>query len=245
MTLLHRFAIPAALVLLAGCSWFGTKSAEYKGAQARAAQPLEVPPELTAPTMDDRYSIPDPRAQTTYSAYSQRAASPGATAAPTMSTVLPRFDSVKLERFGDRRGLVVKGDPEKVWPLVREFWIDSGYRLLREAPEVGLMETDWFEDRSKIPMDMVRRTVGRVLEGLYSTPRRDKYRTRLEKGVEPGTTEVFVSNRNVEEIYISASQQDATKWQPGAADRELEAEMLARLMAKLGGGETKGHTAAA
>jgi outer membrane protein assembly factor BamC len=239
---LRFLAVPAALVLLAGCSGFGAKTSEYKGAQARAAQPLEVPPELTAPSMDDRYSIPDPRAQTTYSAYSQRA--PATAAAPAIATVLPKFDGVKLERFGDQRWLVVKGDPEKVWPMVREFWIDSGYKLLRESPEVGLMETDWYEDRGKIPQDLIRRTVGRVIDNLYSTPRRDKYRTRLEKGVEPGTTEVFVSNRNVEEVYVSASQ-DATKWLPRAADRDLEAEMLSRIMVKLGGGETKVTTASA
>jgi outer membrane protein assembly factor BamC len=244
MTLLHRFAIAAALVLLAGCSWFGSKSAEYKGAQARAAQPLEVPPELTSPTMDDRYSIPDPRAQTTYSAYSQKPVGSAAAAAPTLPGVLPKFESVKLERFGDQRWLVVKGDPEKVWPVVREFWIDSGYKLLREAPELGLMETDWFEDRTKIPQDLVRRTVGRVLEGMWSVPRRDKFRTRLEKGVAPGTTEIFVSNRNLEEVYVTNSQ-DVTKWQPGPSDRELEAEMLARIMAKVGGGDTKVTTAAA
>ena len=240
---LRLLAIPAALLLVAGCSGFGNKTSEYKGAQARAAQPLEVPPELTAPTMDDRYSIPDPRAQTTYSAYSQRSAAPGEFT-PAVPTVLPKFEGVKLERFGDQRWLVVKGDPEKVWPVVREFWIDSGFKLLREAPEVGLLETDWYEDRAKIPTDFVRRTIGRVIDGLYSTPRRDKYRTRLEKGTEPGTTEVFVSNRNVEEIYTSASQ-DATKWQPGPADRDLEAEMLSRLMVKLGGGDTKVTTASA
>jgi outer membrane protein assembly factor BamC len=240
---LRFLAVPAALVLLAGCSGFGAKTSEYKGAQARAAQPLEVPPELTAPSMDDRYSIPDPRAQTTYSAYSQRAPATAA-AAPAIATVLPKFEGVKLERFGDQRWLVVKGDPEKVWPMVREFWIDSGYKLLRESPEVGLMETDWYEDRGKIPQDLIRRTVGRVIDNLYSTPRRDKYRTRLEKGVEPGTTEVFVSNRNVEEVYVSASQ-DATKWLPRAADRDLEAEMLGRIMVKLGGGETKVTTASA
>ncbi len=240
---LRLLAIPAALLLVAGCSGFGNKTSEYKGAQARSAQPLEVPPELTAPTMDDRYSIPDPRAQTTYSAYSQRSAAPGEFT-PAVPTVLPKFEGVKLERFGDQRWLVVKGDPEKVWPVVREFWIDSGFKLLREAPEVGLLETDWYEDRAKIPTDFVRRTIGRVIDGLYSTPRRDKYRTRLEKGVEPGTTEVFVSNRNVEEIFTSASQ-DATKWQPGPADRDLEAEMLSRLMVKLGGGDTKVTTASA
>ena len=106
------------------------------------------------------------------------------------------------------------------------------------------METDWFEDRSKIPQDFVRRTIGRVIDGMYSLPRRDKFRTRLEKGVEPGTTEVFVSNRNVEEVYTS-NNQDATKWQVRPADRELEAEMLTRIMTKIGGGETKVTTASA
>ncbi len=241
MNRFHLLVIPAALVLLAGCSGFGNKTTEYKGAQARAAQPLEVPPELTAPTMDDRYSIPDPRAQTTYSAYSQK---PAAAGGPALPVVLPKFEGVKLERFGDQRWLVVKGDPEKVWPVVREFWIDTGYKLLREAPELGLIETDWFEDRSKVPQDIVRRTVGRFIEGLYSYPRRDKFRTRLEKGTEPGTTEIFVSNRNVEEVY-SSSTQDRTMWQAQPADREAEAEMLSRLMAKIGGGDTKVTTASA
>ena len=236
--------LPAVLVLASGCSILNIfKSPDYKTTQARANQPLEVPPELTAPTMDDRYSIPDPRAQTTYSAYSQRPAVAGgpAAAAPVAGVpVLPRFENVKFERFGDQRWLVVKGEPEKVWPVVREFWIDSGYRLLRESPEVGLMETDWFEDRSKIPQDIVRRTVGRVLEGLWSFPRRDKFRTRLEKGVEPGTTEIFVSNRNVEEVMASTTS-DRTMWQSQPADRDLEAEMLSRIMVKLGGGRAAGR----
>jgi outer membrane protein assembly factor BamC len=250
MKRLHLLALPAVLAVTSGCSMigglFGDKPAEYKSAQPRAAQPLEVPPELTSPTMDDRYSIPDPRAQTTYSAYSQRPA-PGtaaATASPTLPAVLPKFDNVKLERAGDQRWLVVKSDPERVWPVVREFWIDAGYKLLREAPEVGLMETDWYEDRSKIPQDLVRRTMGRVLEGMWSLPRRDKFRTRLEKGVEPGTTEIFVSNRNVEEVYTS-SDQDRTMWQAQPADRDMEAEMLSRILVKLGGGDTKVTTASA
>src|SRR5471030_604000 len=104
MNRLKFLAIAAALVLLAGCSWFGSKkSGEYKGAQARAAQPLEVPPELTAPTMDDRYSIPDPRTQTAYSAYSQKPV-PNA-AVPEAPAVLPKFEGVKIERFGDQRWL--------------------------------------------------------------------------------------------------------------------------------------------
>jgi len=241
----RHLAIAALAIVLAGCSWFGSKkNEEYKNAQARMDQPLEVPPELSAPTMDDRYAIPDPRSQTTYSDYSKRTgpgARPAGSAAPE---VLPAVKGAQLERDRDQRWLVVKGEPDKVWPVVRKFWIDSGYALIRENPEIGIMETEWHEDRSKIPMDIVRKTIGRVLEGMYSTPRRDKFRTRLEKGAQPGTTEIFVSNRAMEEIYTNLNQ-DTTRWQPLPADRELEAEMLTRIMVALGGEETKVASAAA
>jgi outer membrane protein assembly factor BamC len=240
MNRLSIFAVSAVALAMAGCSMFKTDN--YKSTQVKAAQPLEVPPELTSPTMDDRYSIPDPKQSTSYSAYSQKPANtgtPAVAAAPAAAAVLPKFENVKLDRYGDQRWLVVQGDPERVWPVVREFWIDSGYRLLRESPEIGLMETDWFEDRSKIPQDIVRRTIGKMLDGMYSYPRRDKFRTRLEKGVEPGTTEIFVSNRNVEEVLLGRDGGDTTKWVSHPADRELEAEMLSRIMTKLGGGDTK------
>jgi len=244
MTQPRFLAAAAALLLLAGCAGFGSKTEEYKDAQSRASRPLEVPPELTSPTMDDRYSIPDPHAVTSYSTYSQKGPAAAGAAPAAGAPVLPKFENVSLTRAGDQRWLVVKGEPEKVWPVVREFWIDSGYDLLKEEPQLGIMETDWKEDRAKIPQDIIRRTIGKVLDGLYSYPRRDKFRTRLERGTEPGTTEVYVSNRNMEEVY-SSSTQDRTFWQPRPADESLEGEMLSRLMVKLGGGDTKVTTASA
>ena len=243
MTLLRTAMAAAVALTLAGCSWFSTKGAEYKGAAARTAQPLEVPPELTAPTMDDRYAIPDPKAQTSYSTYSQQVQG-GGTAASGAPVVLPKIEGARMERAGDQRWLVVKGDPERVWPVVREFWVDAGYPLVREQPELGIMETEWYEDRSKIPQDFVRRTIGKVLDQMWSTARRDKFRTRLEKGAEPGTTEVFVSNRAVEEVFTNNSN-DSTKWQPLPSDRELEAEMLARIQVKIAGNDAKLAAAAA
>jgi outer membrane protein assembly factor BamC len=107
------------------------------------------------------------------------------------------------------------------------------------------METAWFDDKTKISDDWVRRNLGKVLPNLWATPRRDKFRSRLEKGAEPGTTEVFVSNRNLEEIYTD-TMREKTAWQPGPADRDLEAEMLSRMMAKIGmcpdGGEHQAPT---
>ena len=95
------------------------------------------------------------------------------------------------------------------------------------------METDWAENRAKIPMDFVRSAVGRVLDGLYESGYRDKFRTRLEPGAEAGTTDVYISHRGLEEIYTNADK-SSTGWQPRPTDKELEAEMLTRLMVKFG-----------
>jgi len=238
MKLLRPLVLAAAVALATGCSWFGSKKTdEYKSA-ARPSKPLEVPPELTTPTTEERFTIPDPRTQTTYSSYErQRTAPAGAPAGPAASAVLPKIEGARLERYGDQRWLIVKGAPEAVWPRVHDFWIESGYSLVREQPEVGIIETDWREDRAKIPQDIIRRTVGKLIDGMYSTGMRDKYRTRLEKGVEPGTTEIYVSHKGMEEVWTNR-EQDITKWQPRKPDPDLEAEMLTRIMTKLGVPET-------
>ena len=237
-------ALIAAVFLAAGCSWFGGKKNEEFKAASRPSKPLEVPPELTAPGSDDRFVIPDPRTQTTYSTYQQKLQAPAPGATATGPVVLPKIEGARIERAGDQRWLVVKGAPEAVWPKVHDFWIESGFSLVQEQPEVGIIETDWFEDRSKIPDDIIRRTVGKWLDGMYRTSTRDKYRTRLEKGAEPGTTEVYVTHRGLEEVY-STNQQDSTKWQPRANNREYEAEMLQRIMVKLGAPEPTKVAAAA
>jgi outer membrane protein assembly factor BamC len=230
---LQHLAIAIALAATAsGCSWFSTKN-EYKGAAARTTQPLEVPPELSRPSADDRYAIPDTKTQTSYSAYTQRGNAPAIPGAPDAKAVLPKIEGARLERVGDQRWLIVKGDPAAVWPVARDFWVENGYALVKEEPNAGILETEWYEDKSKIPQDLMRRTVGRVAPNLWSTPRRDKYRTRLEKGSEYGTTEIFVSNRNVEEIFADANQ-DRTVWQSRPADRDAEAEMLQKLLVKIG-----------
>jgi outer membrane protein assembly factor BamC len=231
---LQRLALALAVATLAaGCSWFGGNKNEYKGASARAVQPLEVPPELSRPTMDDRYAIPDAKTQTTYSAYTQRGNAPSVPGAPDARTVLPKIEGARLERAGDQRWLVVKGEPASVWPVARDFWLENGYTLVKEEPNVGILETEWYEYKSKIPQDIVRRTVGKVAPNLWSTPRRDKFRTRLEKGSEYGTTEVFVSNRQGEEILADANA-DRTVWQSRPADRDAEAEMLQKMLVKIG-----------
>jgi hypothetical protein len=110
-----------------------------------------------------------------------------------------------------------------------------------EIPEAGIMETDWAENRAKLPQDVIRGTLGKVFDSLYSTAERDKFRTRLEKSAETGMVEIYISHRGMYEVYTNEGKTD-TRWQPRPADPELEAEMLRRLMVRLGVEESRAKT---
>ncbi|HMH19662.1 MAG TPA: outer membrane protein assembly factor BamC [Burkholderiales bacterium] len=226
-------AVAAALALtLAGCgsTMFDSAKVEYKS--ERKLPPLEIPPDLTTPVRDDRYQIPDtnPTGGTTLSAYNAaRANAPR----PGTSGILPEIDKVRLDRSASERWLVVSEPPEKVWPIVKDFWQELGFLIKVELPEAGVMETDWAENRAKIKQDPIRNLIGSVLDGAYSTGERDKFRTRLERGEKPGTTEIYVTHRGVSEVYTN-QYHDATTWQPRPPDPSLEAEFLHRLMVRFG-----------
>jgi len=143
-----------------------------------------------------------------------------------------QLGDVRLERQGSQRWLVAPLAPEQLWPRLEAFWKDSGFTLAVDQPAIGVMETEWNENRAKLPKDPIRATLGRVVDFLYSTSERDKFRTRVERGADGGS-EIYISHRGMEEVYTS-QQKDATVWQPRPADPQLEAEFLSRLMARLG-----------
>ena len=223
----------AVIFALTACSSFEIPSKKVDYKSAGKIKPLEVPPDLVRPSADDRFAVPDlnPKGAATYSAYNRDRSGPQATA--TDSNVLPKVSEARVERAGTQRWLVVKGDPAKLWPVVKDIWQETGFIVNVEMPEAGVMETDWAENRAKIPDGFIRNTLGKLLDSVYSTSERDKFRTRLERGTEPGTTEIYISHRGMEEVYTTNSK-DETKWQPRPPDPELEAEMLRRLMVRFG-----------
>ena len=233
------------LVMLTACngSLLEPKRIEYKTAGSGSAVPtLEVPPDLTSPTRDDRYAVPDigGKGTATFSAYTAER-SPQARAQQN-SEVLPEVEKARIERAGTQRWLVATGSPDKLWGPVKEFWQETGFLIKLELPDAGVMETDWAENRAKIQQDFIRNLLGKVIDSVYSTAERDKFRTRLERGSTPGTTDIFISHRGMYEIYVSEGK-DQTKWQPRPADPELEAEMLRRLMIRLGSEEKRANAA--
>jgi outer membrane protein assembly factor BamC len=238
-------AVIAMPVVLGACSSFElpTKKIDYKSSTTSTKlPPLEVPPDLARPATDDRFRIPDgnSKGSATFSDYNrERAGKPRVSSAS--ATVLPKIDNATIERAGTQRWLVIQGTPEQAWPVIKEFWQENGFVVNVETPEAGVMETDWAENRAKVPESGIRGILGRALNNLYSTSERDKFRTRLERGVQPGTTEIYISHRGMEEVYITENQ-DQLRWQPRKPDPDLEAEMLRRMMVRFGVDDERART---
>jgi outer membrane protein assembly factor BamC len=202
---------------------------DYRSQSVKTA-PLEVPPDLTQLQRDGRFAAAS--GSVSASAYQAGAAGAAPAAAAAAGVAPNALGEMRIVREGNQRWLAVPMPAEQLWPQVREFWTERGFNLVIDNPQAGVMETDWAENRAKIPQDIIRRTIGRVVDGLYDTGERDRYRTRLERS--GNTTEVYISHRGMSEEYVGERRDGATAWGPRPSDPGLEAEFLTRLMVKLG-----------
>ena len=217
-----RLGVLAMCAALAACTVLEGDKIDYKSASKGVS--LEVPPDLDQLSRDSRYAIPG--GAVTASSFQSGQAVPG------MPTAASTLGDVRVERAGTQRWLVINRSADQLWNPVREFWQENGFLLTLDQANLGIMETDWAENRAKIPQDFIRNTLGKLIDSVYSTSERDRFRTRLERSASGGT-EIYISHRGMIEVYNNA-QKDQTVWQPRPTDPELEAEFLRRLMVKLG-----------
>ena len=224
-------AIATSLACLtSGCSSLEEDKINYKSA-SKQLPTLEVPPDLTQLKRDSRYQINGATSASTLAA----ANAGTARTANDSGTAINQAGEAKIERIGNQRVLSIALSPDAVWEPLRSFWKDNGFTLNLDQPELGIMETDWAENRGKLPQDFIRNTIGKVLDALYSTGERDKFRTRVERTAKG--LEITVTHRGMIEVY-TGPMGSSTAWTPRPADPELEIEFLRRLMLKLGGQST-------
>ena len=261
----ERLFIIVAPVLLSACSTIDQlelgdlipeRKVDYKS--SKSLPPLEVPPDLTRSSVDDAMVVPDVRTggTATYSDYSRERSGPGAVrrdvvmpevsqqpahrsptqlASANPQPVLAGGIELRVERDGNKQWIVVGDAPARVWPRVRDFWLENGFLIKIEDPRIGIMETDWAENRADIPDDPIRNVLKKFMDFAYSAATRDKFRIRLEHGKKENTTEIYISHRGVEEV----AQGETFVWQPRQSDPELEAEMLKRLAVFFGAEDRK------
>ncbi len=245
-----RWWVLAGVLLLGGCTafseWVEGDKTQYKNSST--LPPLEVPPDLTAPTRDNRYAVPEAaRSTATLSGYQAERRDNKSVGTGGGTTVLPPVEHMHVERAGAQRWLVVEEAPEKLWPAVKDFWQENGFLVKTELPQLGVMETEWAEVRNRVPETGIRGFLGRAMDSRYSSSERDKFRTRLERTVDGKGTEIYISHRGMEEVYTTAhdpatGNMGDSRWQPRKSDPELEAEFLRRMMLRLGAQEDRART---
>ena len=219
----------ASFVLL-GCKSVRTNdTVDYKTSGAVRGPNLTYPPDLITAQADRRYIVQDGSA--TMSEYNA-AVKKSVQARKNVMTGIP---GMRIARDGERRWLVVEKPAPELYPQIKDFWQENGFLLVVDSPSTGIMETDWAENRAKISQDFIRSFMGGLLDTLYDTGERDKYKTRLEVS-KPGETEVYITQRGAIEkcVVDSTASCISTVWTARPNDPELEAAFLARLMERLG-----------
>lgn len=223
--LLRSFTLLLSIGLVS-CSVLDEDVIDYK--TASTGNKLEVPPDLTQLSRDPKY-------QFNANSASANATNLASINSPSTTAALTLGD-VRVERSGNQRWLVVKRNPEVLWPEIRDFWLDNGFLLNLDDQSIGIMETDWAENRAKLPQDFIRNSIGKIFDQLYSTGERDKFRTRIER-LPNGETEIYVTHKGLIEQLTgkrAPGEVSSTVWEPRDPDPELEAEFLRRLLVKLG-----------
>lgn len=218
-------------VLLAACG-SDPKKPEYQAAASRA--PLEVPPDLTSLPPSESVGV------ATASSHAERTGTvaPGRADDPIVrlkSRVLPQYEIAAARRAGQIRWLEVKAEPEALWLTARQFFIKLGYKLTKEHPETGIMETDWQETRPLVTGE-VKGFLERTLGSLYSTGTKEQFRLRLERGTTPDVMEVYLSHKRMEEVVATGGGTEVvqTLWQPIAPDPDRDVELMQQFALHLG-----------
>lgn len=241
----RTLALAALTAMLAACTstegLFSGEKVDYRSATA-STKSLEVPPDLTQLARDSRYQPQGGVVSASTAAVPATATSTAAAVAAVPTVALNASGDLHIERQGQLRWLVTPQTPEQLWPQLRAFWVQSGFTLDIENAPAGVMETNWNENRAKLPNDAVRNTIGRLLGNLYDTGERDRFRTRVERTA--SGSEIYVSHRGAEEVFVGVTR-EATTWRARPNDPDLEAEVLARLMVALGAREDQARTALA
>ena len=228
-------AMTLVALALAGCETTTSlgKKIDYKSVTSTPS--LEIPPDLKSPTYDDRYNV---------STASGLAAS-AATKPRTGDQIAPnQIADAKIVKAGNERWMHVNATPEQAWNITRKFWLDNGFVLATELPGSGLLETDWAENRAETPPDFLRSSIGKYADLFYTTYKREKFHTRIERGNDAGTVDIYVSSRVMEQVptaKIDNSSPTAFAWAVLPPNPGLDAEWLARLMVRFGIPETQAN----
>lgn len=215
-----RVVFISLLITLAACSsgpkWKGVYSADSK---EQKSYKLDVPPDLSSPSVTDSLVLSNIAGGSTYSAFTNNQY--------TGDKITPAAPiGVKVIRDGATQWLEINSTAEKLWPQLKAFFSKVGFNIKRENKEIGIIETNFLENRLELPTNWFSKLLSRI----SSTGVRDKYRARLEKTNDPKVTRVFITHQGLKEHAAEELNSIKLWWESRPSDPELEAEMYQRFL---------------
>jgi len=193
---------------------------------------LEVPPDLTSPSYEGSFRISefasgiDPK---TINLTNKELNT------DSKEKILKKYSDIEVKKLGNRRWLVVNKSPEVVWGLAKQFLRDKGFVIKKSNKKIGLMETDYLENKPDIPAQSLgffrSFFASNVSNVSYTFPSVDSYKIRVEPIDNDSKAEVHLSLSSMAEV---SAGDERTMWQAKVKDVALETEMLYSLMVFLG-----------
>ncbi len=240
MQILNFFLLLSILSFsLIGCSSLNSltdaisgRKVDYKK-QSRSIERLEMPPDLIAAPMNDIMPTPQLASENGQIVVQGERGSTQQQGFVLGEQVLPPQKGIKVLWEGNSRVLLINGSKRQVWDKVRDFWLNKGMLIKRETAAIGILETEWAENRADIPQDMIRSALGNVFESMYSAGTRDKYRIRLEEEYDAPVVRLYITHYGLKEV-VENSSAERVVWETRPRDPELEVEMLNQMMVYFG-----------
>ena len=163
------------------------------------AEKLQLPPDLSEYETSDTYNVPG--AATLYTDFENQK-----NRKIEKVELLKDPDGIKLVKSGNFRWLIVNKSPDKIWPHLEDFWYEQGFNMKKINRRLGVMETEWTAAENIEEELSIGETMDVWLASLTGSDDKTKFRTRLEKGPQVNSTEIFISHRNREGIDSEAIQ---------------------------------------
>jgi len=220
-------------VIFTGCSSFGEKNVSDRTVITRAPnENLEIPPDLIRPAVNDKYSLPasgEAKLSDFNGPDSRKFSSEN-------SSLLPLETDAYFINYGRFKVLLIERSPEEIWGSLKSFWIQNGFQIEKELPDLGFIETDWLESREKISDGIIRNTLGKIFGGMYDTGERNKFRMRVER-TKAGFSEISVVHKGLIQVVSDDRFDPTIVWANRNSDQQLEELYLRRIINFVSGKE--------
>lgn len=202
--------------------------------QSSVNRTIEVPPDLTSGATSNNMAVDNftPASVTSYNDFQNAQVQRNNRG---YIQVLPQLYGVSvIENSGHLPYISTQADATTAWQIVKKYWMDNGVRLAIDNPNIGIMETDWLQNKADTPKTGISGLLNSLLGFVNDNDQRDRYRMRFSRNAAGGTDIALIYSKS--ELTAQYDTPSGTKdpagfkWQESDnKNPELQLEMTRRI----------------